>query len=60
MVEIEQSVEAFGFAKGPFAAARWLVRERDDIFQSLSGSAFCSSQELHAQFKLKIIHPVAR
>ena len=35
MVEVEQSAEAFGFAKGPFAATRWLVRERDDVLESL-------------------------
>jgi hypothetical protein len=33
-VEVEQSAEAFGFVKDPFAATRWLVRERDDILST--------------------------
>jgi hypothetical protein len=35
MVEVKQSAEAFGFVNGPFATIRWLVRERDDILESL-------------------------
>jgi hypothetical protein len=35
LIEVKQSAEACGFVNSPFAATRWLVRERDDILKSL-------------------------